>query len=297
MAGQKPAGRRGGGAQGPVRPGSPTARSATASARQGSAKPKGQSGARQGNPASTGNKAGNGVAGARSRPSGSGATAATAVRKTGSRPSSAVKPRPATASAADQMAGRILQVIGSPFRWLAALPLARRILSPVGSLLRAIWSPFGSMGALPLATFILALYGLGASIYLTIAHYDTSVTLACSDKGLINCQAVTTSAESVVFGIFPVAVLGLAFYVFMVAVNSPWGWRLNWPAVRWARLGSVIIGMFFVLYLIYAEIDEIHAICLWCTSVHVATFLIFALLVFHTTFTWGRPIDQKGANR
>ena len=83
------------------------------------------------------------------------------------------------------------------------------------------------MGALPLATFILALYGLGASIYLTIAHYDTSVTLACSDKGLINCQAVTTSAESIVFGIFPVAVLGLAFYVFMVAVNSPWGWRMK----------------------------------------------------------------------
>jgi uncharacterized membrane protein len=208
------------------------------------------------------------------------------VRKAAARPGSAVAPGMAGSTAADQVAGRLLHTIGTPFRWIGKLPLARRILSP-----------FGSMGALPLATFILALYGLGASIYLTIAHYDTSVTLACADKGVINCEAVTTSAQSMVFGVLPVAVLGLAFYIFMVAVNSPWGWRLSWPPVRWARLGSVIVGMCFVLYLIYAEIDQIHAICLWCTSVHVATFLIFALLVFHTTFTWGRSPDQTGANR
>ncbi len=287
MAGQKPAGRRtGGGQQGPVRPGSPTARPATASARQGSGKPRSPSGTRQGNPGNTPSKSGNGVTGSQSSPSGSSASASTAVRKAAARPSPAVGPRPAGSTPADRMAGRVLQVISSPFRWIGRLPLARRILSP-----------FGSMGALPLATFILSLYGLGASIYLTIAHYDTHITLACSDKGLINCQAVTTSAESIVFGVFPVAVLGLAFYVFMVAVNSPWGWRLNWPAVRWTRFGSVIVGMCFVLYLIYAEIDEIHAICLWCTSVHVATFLIFALLVFYTTFTWGRPVEQNGASR
>jgi uncharacterized membrane protein len=165
---------------------------------------------------------------------------------------------------------------------------------PAGKLLSAIWLPFRSMGALPLATLILSLYGLGASIYLTIAHYDASFTLACSDKGVINCAKVTTSAESVVFGIFPVAVLGLAFYVFMVAINSPWGWRLSWPAVRWLRLGSVVVGMGFVLYLIYAEVDVIHAICLWCTSVHVATFLMFALLVFYAAFSWDKLTARDG---
>jgi uncharacterized membrane protein len=282
MAGHKPAaGRPGGTRQGPVRPGSPTARPASASARQGSAKPKGQSGSRQGNPAGTANKAGNGGAGGRSGPSGGGPATATAAGKAGARSSSAATPRMAASSGADQMAGRILHAMGSPFRWIGALPLARRILSP-----------FGSMGWLPLTTLILSLYGLGASVYLTIAHYDTSVTLACSDKGLVNCLAVTTSPESIVFGIFPVAVLGLAFYVFMVAVNSPWGWRLTWPPVRWARFGSVIVGMAFVLYLVFAELDEIHAICLWCTSVHVATFLIFALLVFHTTFSWDKSAGQ-----
>lgn len=147
-------------------------------------------------------------------------------------------------------------------------------------------APLRSMGWLPLATLVLSLYGLGASIYLTIAHYDTNVRLACSDNGLVNCQAVTSSSESMVFGIFPVAVLGLAFFLFMVAINSPWGWRLSelQPVVRWGRLGSVIVGMGFVIYLIYAELIQINAICLWCTTVHVATFLIFVLVVFHTSF-------------
>jgi uncharacterized membrane protein len=286
MAGQKPTGRRSGGTQqGPVRAGSPTARPATASTRQGGGKPTSQKGARQGNPANTPSKAGNGVAGSRPRPSGNGATATTAPGKAAARTSSAATPRLGS-TAADEAAGRLLHAIGTPFRWIGRLPLVRQVLSA-----------FGSMGALPLTTFILSLYGLGASIYLTIAHYDTSITLACANKGLINCELVTTSPESILFGIFPVAVLGLAFYLFMVAINSPWGWRLSWPAARWVRFGSVIVGMCFVLYLIYAEIDLIHAICLWCTSVHVATFLIFALLVFHTTFTWDRPQYKSGANR
>jgi len=52
---------------------------------------------------------------------------------------------------------------------------------------------------------------LGVSIYLTVAHYTTSVSLICSDKGLVNCEKVTTSAQSMIFGIFPVAVLGWRF--------------------------------------------------------------------------------------
>ena len=76
-----------------------------------------------------------------------------------------------------------------------------------------------------LTTWILSLGGLGVSIYLTIAHFNTSVTLACPATSTINCEKVTTSPESYAFGI-PVAVLGLAFYVFLAVANSPWAWRL-----------------------------------------------------------------------
>ncbi|HUB39355.1 MAG TPA: vitamin K epoxide reductase family protein [Streptosporangiaceae bacterium] len=260
MAGQKPAGRRSGSTrQAPVRPGSPTARPATGGKRQSSVKPK-RTGASRPDTAGSASAGGTGNASAKSN-SGTAARGATAV---------------------------------TPKAKTAALPVAAASTGPAGRLLRAVWSPFRSMGGLPLATLIISLYGFGASIYLTLAHYDTHIGLACSDKGLINCEEVTTSPESIVFGIFPVAVLGLAFYVFMVAINSPWGWRLDWPVVRWLRLGSVIVGMGFVLYLIYAEVDVIHAICLWCTSVHVATFLIFALLIFYTAFSWDKLTAPGG---
>ena len=126
----------------------------------------------------------------------------------------------------------------------------------------------------------LSLAGLLVSIYLTIAHYTTTAILDCSAKGFVDCAKVTSSSQSMVFGVFPVAVLGLAFYLFMVAVNSPWGWRLRVPLVWWARIGSAVVGIGFVLYLVYAELIQIRNICLWCTSVHVITFLLFALLVF-----------------
>ncbi|MBO0776021.1 MAG: vitamin K epoxide reductase family protein [Actinobacteria bacterium] len=135
-------------------------------------------------------------------------------------------------------------------------------------------------------TLALSLIGLGVSIYLTYTHLTESAVAACPDTGAINCTKVTTSPQSMVFGIFPVAELGLAFYVFMVAVTSPWGWRASWPAVRWARLIGVIIGMIFVLYLVYAELFMVNAICLWCTSVHVVTFLLFVLTMFSAA-AWG----------
>jgi uncharacterized membrane protein len=150
-----------------------------------------------------------------------------------------------------------------------------------------------AMRAVPLwfqlTTWVLALAGLGVSIYLTVAHYVSPALLICSEKGLVNCAAVTTSPESIVFGVFPVAVLGLAFYVLMAAITSPWAWRANWPAIRWVRLGSVAVGMVFVLYLIYTELITLNAICLWCTSVHVITFLLFALIVFSAAAGYGLP--------
>ena len=135
-------------------------------------------------------------------------------------------------------------------------------------------------------TWVLSLGGLGVSIYLTIAHFNTSVTLACPATSTVNCEKVTTSPESYAFGI-PVAVLGLAFYLFLAVANSPWVWRMTWPPIRWARVGSMVVGILFVLYLVYAELFKIGAICLWCTSVHVITFALFVLIMFSFAAGYG----------
>jgi uncharacterized membrane protein len=143
-----------------------------------------------------------------------------------------------------------------------------------------------------LGSLALAIIGLGISIYMTIEHFTGNSTLACSGHGLVNCAAVTTSPESMVFGVFPVAVLGLAFYVFMVPVTTPWAWRSRRREIALARLASSVVGVGFILYLIYVELIQVGAICLWCTGVHVATFLLFVLLALSAA-VWGlHPEDE-----
>ena len=143
-----------------------------------------------------------------------------------------------------------------------------------------------------LATFALALAGLGVSIYLTIAHFTESALLGGSESGLVNCSKVTTSPQSYVFGI-PVAVLGLAFYMFAVAIMSPWAWRWARREVYLIRLAAMVAGIGFVLYLLYAELFIIGSICLYCTSVHAITFVLFGLTVFAAA-AWGWPERQRG---
>ena len=138
---------------------------------------------------------------------------------------------------------------------------------------------------LQIATLVLALAGLGVSIYLTIAHFTESALAGCSESGLVNCTKVTTSPQSYVFGI-PVAVLGLAFFVFAVAIMSPWAWQSARREVHLVRMASMVVAIGFVLYLIYAELFTIGSICLYCTSVHAITFLLFVLTAFAAA-AWG----------
>lgn len=138
---------------------------------------------------------------------------------------------------------------------------------------------------LQITTLVLALAGLGVSIYLTIAHFTESALAGCSESGLVNCTRVTTSPQSYVFGI-PVAVLGLAFFVFAVAIMSPWAWQSARREIHLARIASMVAGIGFVLYLIYAELFIIGSICLYCTSVHAIMFVLFALTAFAAA-VWG----------
>lgn len=149
-------------------------------------------------------------------------------------------------------------------------------------------------GWLQWTTWALALAGLGVSIYLTIVELEPAA-LICSSTGIINCANVIHSAEGHIFGI-PVAYFGLLFYVYLIALLSPWAWRRRELFVQRLRLASIIVGMCFVLYLIYAELIEIGNICIWCTSVHIVTFALFVLIVFDATFR-RPPIDMATQRR
>lgn len=130
------------------------------------------------------------------------------------------------------------------------------------------------------ATFVLAIAGMAFAAYLTVAHYTSPDVLACSSNGVINCERVTTSAQSEVLGI-PVALLGLLWFTAMVGLCSPWAWRSPARWVSIARQAAVWSGIAFVLWLVYAELFVIDAICLWCTVVHVLTFALFVIVVLY----------------
>lgn len=140
---------------------------------------------------------------------------------------------------------------------------------------------------LQVVTFLLAIAGLGISAYETWAHFNGNHLAGCptGGSGTFNCSAVITSPQSMVFNVIPVAILGLAFYVVAVPLFSPWGWRLRWRTVHLLRLASIVAGMGFVVYLIYAEL-QIGSICEYCTGVHIVTFLLFCATVFSVAI-WG----------
>ena len=128
----------------------------------------------------------------------------------------------------------------------------------------------------PLTTLLLSLYGLGASIYLTITHFEPKA-LACVHNATFNCEKVTQSPQSEIFGI-PVAMLGLAFFVPMLVLCLPVLWRSPQRWIHLARLALSVTGVGMIIYLISAELFIIKAICLWCSSVHVATLALFIII-------------------
>ena len=134
------------------------------------------------------------------------------------------------------------------------------------------------------ASLALGLLGLGLSIYLTIEHYTAPGTLACPANSTIDCARVTTSPQSTFAGI-PVVLLGLVFFVAAIALCLPPLWRSTTAWIWRARLGLVVLGMLFVVYLIFAELFLVNAFCLWCTAVHLVTFALFAVVAMGTALT------------
>ena len=133
--------------------------------------------------------------------------------------------------------------------------------------------------------------GLGVAGYLTYEHFTSSTSLACSDNGVVNCLKVTTSTYSAVAGV-PVAVLGLVFFAVMLVLQLPPMWRRRDPAVRLGRLAWAVVGLCTVLYLLYAELFAIDAICLWCTAVHVLTLVLFGVTVYATS-AYPAPVAEE----
>ena len=124
---------------------------------------------------------------------------------------------------------------------------------------------------------LFGLAGLLISAYLVATHYFTDqVPLACSTGGIVDCEQVTNSAESMV-GPVPVAVLGLVWFgVFLALLSSKR--ELQLLQMIWA-----VAGLLSVFYLVYVELFVIGAICLWCTAIHAIVAVLFLSTLWEIT--------------
>src|SRR5262249_8812122 len=150
-----------------------------------------------------------------------------AAARTRSPSQKATHPSPDATSAswARSALGAVASALRTVMMWCAGA---------VASALRTVVAWCG--GGLPFAVIVFTVLGFADSVYLTVQHFTEATAFAgCSEHGAINCVAVTTSDWSRLpagpSGGIPVSVAGLAFYVFMLAVNSPWGWRARWAPV------------------------------------------------------------------
>lgn len=129
-------------------------------------------------------------------------------------------------------------------------------------------------------TLLLAVLGTADSAYLTYVHFTSVKNLVCSTSGTIDCAAVTTSPQSEIFGVIPVAVTGLVYFVVVLAVMTPWAWRSE--RLRLPRVAVMVAGAGMVCYLLYAELAQIGKICEYCTGVHAITIILLVAVLVAT---------------
>jgi uncharacterized membrane protein len=117
--------------------------------------------------------------------------------------------------------------------------------------------------------------GVGVSIYLTVVHYS-SIPLACPATAQINCEQVLSSAYGVIGGsAVPTSAAGIVWFAAsaLVAAGRLSGrTELARPQLVWSAL-----GLLTVLFLIYVEIVQLGAVCVWCSAAHVLVLLIFLI--------------------
>ncbi|AHC51434.1 vitamin K epoxide reductase [Sulfolobus acidocaldarius SUSAZ] len=111
-----------------------------------------------------------------------------------------------------------------------------------------------------IAFVLLSIIGIILSSYLTYETLTATFNTGyCNINSYVNCGTVASSPYSRFFGI-PVAILGLTWFALMLGL---------WMIKKEVTIYPWIIGVMFVGYLVYSEVELIHAICIYCTTAHI----------------------------
>jgi uncharacterized membrane protein len=136
------------------------------------------------------------------------------------------------------------------------------------------------------ALVAMSVFGLWASSSVLVIFYTLGQQLPICPSGTFfgihfDCSAVLTSPYSVAFGV-PLEVLALAYFVvnlgmvYLIAFGSD---RVSRASLQ-ALFGWRFIGVAIVPYLVFVELFLIHAICVYCTIMHVAILVDFVVISY-----------------
>lgn len=142
-----------------------------------------------------------------------------------------------------------------------------------------------ALRALATTATVLSVLGLADSIWLTISHYTTTAILACPETAFINCQKVTTSVYSQILGI-PISLFGILFFLLMIFLQLPKAWANSNIKLFIFRLVASSLSLIAAFALVYIEFYKIGSICIYCTGVHILTFLVFCLTIIASSLKW-----------
>lgn len=135
------------------------------------------------------------------------------------------------------------------------------------------------------ASVALAILGLIVSIYMTIFKLTENKNMCLGNGG---CSVVNSSKYAEVYGI-PVAVLGIVGYLAILGAlllekRNPF-FHNNGAILLF---GLALVGFLFTLYLIYVELQLIHALCPFCVTSQITMTLLF---IFSVTRLLRLPSD------
>jgi uncharacterized membrane protein len=119
--------------------------------------------------------------------------------------------------------------------------------------------------------------GIAISAYLTVVHYS-ALPLVCTTTGAISCERVLGSPYAVIAGSgLPTAAAGIIWFSVSAALAAVQLRAGRAPAImRWHLLWSAI-GLATVVYLVFLEIVQLGAICIWCSSAHALVLVTFLI--------------------
>jgi uncharacterized membrane protein len=119
--------------------------------------------------------------------------------------------------------------------------------------------------------------GLGISLYLMYGEVS-GTELVCGPVG--DCHAVQQSSFAVLFGVLPVAALGVIGYGALLLTYYAW-WMATRTSIRRYAPGVLfvmaVLGLLFATYLTFLEPFVIGATCAWCLTQAVCMLAVVLL--------------------